>query len=132
MSLARPLGGRVPFLDYRVVELCVPLPMNSKIADGQTKRVVRGPLHWVGLHQIAERRDKKGYPTRPLPGSRLATASCSVKILPVPGARIHEFCDRHRLARLIECMCVGSARLPAIIFIGWSAPRFGCSNASVR
>src|SRR5262249_17067071 len=36
VSMAHSIENRVPFLDYRLVELCISLPMSSKIGDGQT------------------------------------------------------------------------------------------------
>jgi asparagine synthase (glutamine-hydrolysing) len=102
ISMAHSIESRLPFLDYRLVELCVSLPMSAKVANGQTKRALRALLHRAGLHQIAKRRDKKGYPT-PV-GTWLAARNGELArhVLLSPNARIHEFCEPRGLARLID------------------------------
>ncbi|HSC56588.1 MAG TPA: asparagine synthase (glutamine-hydrolyzing), partial [Nitrospira sp.] len=102
VSMAHSIEVRVPFLDYRLVELCVSLPMSFKIADGQTKRVLRSLLHRAGVHEIAERRDKKGYPTPVNAWLAARNGQIARDILLAPGAHIHEFCDPRRLARLVK------------------------------
>ena len=102
VSMAHSIESRFPFLDYRLVELCISLPMSAKVADGQTKRALRALLHRVGLHRIAERRDKKGYPTPVSAWLAAHNGELLRRILLAPGARIHEFCDQHRLAQLIR------------------------------
>jgi len=102
VSMAHGIESRFPFLDYRLAELCVSLPMSEKIADGQTKRALRALLHRAGLPQIAERREKKGYPTPVSFWLGARNGELARQILLAPGARIHEFCDPGGLARLIR------------------------------
>src|SRR5207247_5876246 len=44
-SMAHSLEARVPFLDYRLVELCFALPGSELVGGGQTKAVLRRALH---------------------------------------------------------------------------------------
>jgi asparagine synthase (glutamine-hydrolysing) len=63
MSMAWGVESRVPFLDHPLVELVATMPANIKIKDGRMKHI----LHRVASPhlpaKIAERTDKKGFPT---------------------------------------------------------------------
>jgi asparagine synthase (glutamine-hydrolysing) len=111
VSMAHSIESRFPFLDYRLVEMCVSLPMALKIANGQTKRALRALLHQAGLHQIAERRDKKGYPTPVNTWLAAKNGQLAREVLLAPRARIHEFCEPRGLARLIEMHLRGINRM---------------------
>lgn len=102
VSMAHSIESRFPFLDYRLVELCISLPMSWKVAGGQTKRVLRAMLNQAGLPQIAQRRDKKGYPTPVNAWLAAGNGELPRQLLLSPDARIHEFCEPRKLARLIE------------------------------
>jgi asparagine synthase (glutamine-hydrolysing) len=52
---------RLPFLDYRVVELAYRLPLRHKIRDGWTKYILRRYLARHGLDGVAWRRRKYGF-----------------------------------------------------------------------
>lgn len=62
-SMAFSIEARVPFLDYRLVELAFQLPAALKIRGGDTKVVLREAMKRHLPASILERRDKKGYPT---------------------------------------------------------------------
>jgi asparagine synthase (glutamine-hydrolysing) len=62
-SMAFSIEARVPFLDYRLVELAFQLPMHAKIQGSRTKVVLRESMKDVLPEAIRERKDKKGYPT---------------------------------------------------------------------
>ena len=62
-SMAHSLEARVPFLDYRFVELCFSLPGDELIRRGRTKDVLRRALADVLPPQVRERRDKLGFVT---------------------------------------------------------------------
>jgi asparagine synthase (glutamine-hydrolysing) len=102
ISMAHSIESRLPFLDYRIVEFCVSLPMSAKIANGQTKRALRAVLNRAGLHKIAERQDKKGYPTPVNAWLAADNGQLAREVLLAPDAYIHEFCEPRALARLIE------------------------------
>jgi asparagine synthase (glutamine-hydrolysing) len=63
VSMAHSIEVRSPFMDYRLVEFGMSLPPRARVAAGETKRVLRDYLRSVGQREIAERPDKKGFPT---------------------------------------------------------------------
>jgi asparagine synthase (glutamine-hydrolysing) len=62
-SMAHSLESRVPFLDYRLVELCFSLDGGSLIERGRTKAVLRDALRDLLPEKVRERRDKLGFVT---------------------------------------------------------------------
>ena len=62
-SMAFSLEARVPFLDRRLVEFCLGLKPEDRLANGYTKRILRDSLRDVLPPRVADRRDKKGFPT---------------------------------------------------------------------
>ncbi len=61
-SMLHSIESRLPFLDYRVVELGFSLPDEFKIRDGATKAIVREGLRGVLPDAIRTRHDKVGFP----------------------------------------------------------------------
>lgn len=51
---------RMPFMDYRIVEYCWSLPMNSKIGNGFTKRILRDSMRGIVPDEILDRKTKIG------------------------------------------------------------------------
>jgi asparagine synthase (glutamine-hydrolysing) len=62
-SMAHSLEARVPFLDYRLVELCFSLPGSELVGGGRTKAVLRRALEDLLPPLVRERRDKLGFVT---------------------------------------------------------------------
>jgi asparagine synthase (glutamine-hydrolysing) len=62
-SMAHSLEARVPFLDYRLVELAFSLPGDELIRNGRTKDVLRRALSDLLPPVVRERRDKLGFVT---------------------------------------------------------------------
>jgi asparagine synthase (glutamine-hydrolysing) len=62
-SMAHSVEARLPFLDYRLVELVCALPLNQKIRRGWTKYVMRNALKGVLPEPIRLRRSKRGFAT---------------------------------------------------------------------
>jgi asparagine synthase (glutamine-hydrolysing) len=62
-SMAFSLEARVPFLDYRLVELCFAMPTQFKIAPPLTKLVLRKAMNGRLPASVTGRMDKLGYPT---------------------------------------------------------------------
>ncbi len=62
-SMAHSLEARVPFLDYRLVELMLSLPASELIEAGQTKRVLRRALGDLLPPVVRDRVDKLGFVT---------------------------------------------------------------------
>jgi asparagine synthase (glutamine-hydrolysing) len=102
ISMAHSIENRLPFLDYRVVEFCVSLPLQSKIGNGQTKRILREMLVRAGQQEIAHRRDKKGYPTAIHAWLQARNGEIPRQLLLAPNARIHQYCEPARLQRLVD------------------------------
>jgi asparagine synthase (glutamine-hydrolysing) len=61
-SMAHSLEMRLPFLDHRLVEFLVSLPVSFKLRDGWTKYVARAALDELPA-RIRWRRDKQGFLT---------------------------------------------------------------------
>jgi asparagine synthase (glutamine-hydrolysing) len=62
-SMAHSIEARVPFLDYRLVELCFSLPGGELIGGGRTKDVLRRALGDLLPPLVRERRGKLGFVT---------------------------------------------------------------------
>ena len=62
-SMAHSIESRVPFLDYRLVELVLGLPDRYKLWQGTTKRVLRDAMKDVLPERVRTRRDKIGFAT---------------------------------------------------------------------
>jgi asparagine synthase (glutamine-hydrolysing) len=62
-SMAHSIEARVPFLDYRLVELTLGLPEEEKLAHGVTKRVLREAMQGVLPEEVRNRTDKIGFAT---------------------------------------------------------------------
>lgn len=62
-SMAHSVEGRVPFLDYRLVEYAMTAAAPWVLHDGWTKWVLRSAVRDVVPPQIAWRRDKVGFET---------------------------------------------------------------------
>ncbi|MEI8394533.1 MAG: asparagine synthase (glutamine-hydrolyzing) [Rhodospirillaceae bacterium] len=62
-SMAHSIEARVPFLDYRLVELAIGLGGSNKIEQGETKRLLRRGLAGVLPDVVRTRQDKLGFPT---------------------------------------------------------------------
>jgi asparagine synthase (glutamine-hydrolysing) len=62
-SMAHSVESRVPFLDYRLVEFVLGLPVEFKIAGGITKRVLREGMSGILPESVRGRMDKMGFVT---------------------------------------------------------------------
>lgn len=62
-SMAWSVESRVPFLDYRLVEFAIRLPVEHKLRAGQTKAVLRHGLRGIVPDAVLDRRDKMGFVT---------------------------------------------------------------------
>ncbi|MCR5093845.1 MAG: asparagine synthase (glutamine-hydrolyzing) [Lachnospiraceae bacterium] len=60
-SMAFSIEDRLPFLDMRLVEFCMQLPMNAKIHKGWSKAIMRRTLRMP--ESVRKRRDKIGFYT---------------------------------------------------------------------
>jgi asparagine synthase (glutamine-hydrolysing) len=62
-SMAHSVEARVPFLDYRLVELLFSLRGSELLANGRTKAILRRALGDLLPAPVRERRDKLGFVT---------------------------------------------------------------------
>ena len=62
MSMAHGLESRVPFLDHPLVELVATAPSNIKCQNGTMKHLLREAAKERLPREIAERKDKMGFP----------------------------------------------------------------------
>ena len=62
-SMAHGIEARVPFVDYRLIELVYNLPTPYKIKGGETKRVLRSAMNGILPKAIQDRQDKLGFVT---------------------------------------------------------------------
>lgn len=61
--MAHSLEARIPFLDYRLVELAFSLPADELIGRGRTKDILRRALADLLPGPVRARRDKLGFVT---------------------------------------------------------------------
>lgn len=61
MSMAWSREIRLPFLDYRLMELFINLPISRKLSSGWTKYIFRKALQRILPKKIAWRKDKQGF-----------------------------------------------------------------------
>jgi asparagine synthase (glutamine-hydrolysing) len=61
MSMAWSREIRVPFLDYRLVEMLAPLDTERKLSNGWTKYIFRKAMEGMLPREIAWRKDKQGF-----------------------------------------------------------------------
>jgi asparagine synthase (glutamine-hydrolysing) len=102
ISMAHAIETRLPFLDYRLVEFVASLPGDFKVGGGETKRILRDHLRAVDLQQIADRRDKQGYPTPADAWLRADGGAVLRSALLAPSAAIRAYCNPKQLERLID------------------------------
>ena len=62
-GMAHSIESRLPFMDYRIVELCFSLPDEMKIRNGETKWILRRAMDGILPPQVRDRRDKVGFST---------------------------------------------------------------------
>ena len=62
VSMAHGLESRVPLLDHRLVELAATIPADVKFKDGDMKHVFKQATRPLVPDQIADRKDKMGFP----------------------------------------------------------------------
>jgi asparagine synthase (glutamine-hydrolysing) len=105
--MAHSIESRVPFLDYRLVELILSLPMNKIIQDGTTKVILRESMKGILPETIRTRLDKMGFVT---PEDIWFRGTLKDYISEIIGSR--SFAERgyfniHRARRTFERHCRG-------------------------
>lgn len=62
-AMAWGIESRVPFLDHRLVDLCMSMPTRHRFYRGESKRVLRAAMRGTVPDEILDRRDKTGFIT---------------------------------------------------------------------
>lgn len=100
ISMANSLESRMPFMDFRLVEWAFSLPEHLRVDSRHTKWMIREYLRRHGQQQIADRRDKQGYPT-PFT-SWLASNTTRSLFADLPSsAVVFDYVDRRGLQRAL-------------------------------
>jgi asparagine synthase (glutamine-hydrolysing) len=100
-SMTHSLESRVPFLDYRLVELAYGLPATELFEGGTTKRVLRRALADLLPPAVRDRRDKLGFVTPEGRFLRGRLGELAAATFASPACRDRGFVDGHAaLARL--------------------------------
>lgn len=102
ISMAHSIESRLPFMDFRIVEWLFSRSSCIKIRNGETKWILRKFLRMNGQDIIANRPDKRGYPTPIERWMAKDEGSILQEILIDPGAKIHQFCQPEKIERLIR------------------------------
>lgn len=112
-SMAFGVETRIPYLDHRLVSKVLPLAGSLKLADGQTKSLLRRALQGRVPQPILDRRAKQGYPA-PLSGwLRAGTpAKRSDRIEPVSACPLIDFPRWQRRHRRFQAG--DESELPAV------------------
>lgn len=63
VSMANSVEYRLPFMDYRLVELAFSLPVEQKINGGWTKAILRNSMEGILIDKVRLRRWKNGFTT---------------------------------------------------------------------
>jgi asparagine synthase (glutamine-hydrolysing) len=100
MSMARSLEVRSPFLDYRLVELALSIPMRFKMRDGQGKWILQRMLEGKVPKEILWRR-KQGF-TVPLENWFRGDLYAFGRDLLVNSRSSFDFVDRQGLEAVLE------------------------------
>ena len=110
VSMANGIESRLPFVDYRLVEFCARLPIEWKIRNGQTKYILREYLRRIKQTTIANRKDKKGYPTPLEQLFKKNDGELLREILLSKNARISAYCDQAKIRDLLSRYLSGQKR----------------------
>jgi asparagine synthase (glutamine-hydrolysing) len=116
ISMAHSVESRLPFLDYRLVELCFTLPAREKIGGGETKAVLRRYLHRAGQSAVAGRARKVGYSTPTNVWLAADDGALLRDTLLAPNARVAPYVDRARLSRVIDRHVGGAHSAGDVLF----------------
>jgi asparagine synthase (glutamine-hydrolysing) len=109
ISMAHGIESRLPFMDYRLVEWLFARDATVKIQRGQTKWVLREYLRRRNQKLIADRPDKKGYPTPADAWLSSDGGRCANDLLASKDSRISEYCEPRQVRRLIQQHVSGAA-----------------------
>lgn len=100
--MAHSVEARLPFLDYRLVELLCSIPSQHLIDRGQTKAVLRRALGDLLPPEVAARRDKVGFATPERTWFRNALGELAGDVFASQTFRERGFVDAHAALRRLQ------------------------------
>jgi asparagine synthase (glutamine-hydrolysing) len=95
-SMKHSIETRLPFLDYRLVEFCIAIPLKFKIFDGWTKYILRRNLFGILPKEIIWRKNKIGFEP---PTSWISMYSSEMFIEVINSNLLKHYCDMDKLKR---------------------------------
>lgn len=101
-SMAHSVEARLPFLDYRLVEMAVSLSESVKIHEGWTKWVLRESMKQVLPRSVAWRRDKKGFEAPEAQWLERHRREMHDTVMASP--LLSRYCDRKRLRKAYDSL----------------------------
>lgn len=107
IAMAHGVESRLPFMDYRLVEQ-VFLARPRLMVDGKTKAPIRDYLNNHGFEPIANRMDKRGYPTPVMDWLKGLGGVFVRDILAEPNNPIWDYLQPARVNALLKAAAAGS------------------------
>ncbi|MGC5324932.1 asparagine synthase (glutamine-hydrolyzing) [Brevibacillus sp. SYSU BS000544] len=117
MSMAWSREVRVPFLDYRLIELLINVPVEQKLHDGWTKYIFRKAMEPYMPKEIIWRKDKQGFVN---PQSEWLRNELKEKVLDCFSEDSlifkHKLVNREKMIKKYELYCTESAEKGTVWF----------------
>lgn len=107
-SMAWSVESRVPFLDFRLVELLASFPDRLKIHLGVSKFVLREAMRGILPEPVRQRRDKMGFVTPEEPWFRNGSNRWFQEGIEAALDTVPELFDRDRTRRMVEDISAGT------------------------
>jgi asparagine synthase (glutamine-hydrolysing) len=111
-SMAFSVEARVPFLDYRLVELAFAMPGHTKVRDGLTKVVLREAMRGILPERIRSRHDKIGFATPEGQWFRTAGREYMSDVFASRSFAERGYFDAPRVAAAFQAFCGTDTDLP--------------------
>jgi asparagine synthase (glutamine-hydrolysing) len=93
-SMRHSIETRLPFLDYRLVEFCVAIPLKFKLFDGWTKYILRKSLADTLPEEIIWRKNKLGFEA---PTSWISNFTDEMLVEVLKSNLLKHYCDLDKL-----------------------------------
>lgn len=130
-SMAFSVEARVPFLDYRFVELALSLPDEAKVGGGVSKRALRQAMRGVVPDAVLDRKDKMGFVTSEALWATRRFPERMRKLLEESARALEGVVVPEVLTKQLDRMCTGAQpydhRIWRVIVAGRWLRRFGLS-----
>jgi asparagine synthase (glutamine-hydrolysing) len=132
-SMAFSVEARVPFLDYRFVELALGLPDDAKVGGGVSKRALRQAMRGTVPDAVLDRKDKMGFVTAEATWVTRTAPDRMRQLLEESALALQDVVVPAQLMQKLDEMCAGARpydhRIWRVIVAGRWIRRFGLSLA---